>query len=73
MARLKSPLTGILAYQNAEEGSIVAAGEAVCQIECMKTLWPIDSPIRGRVHYLVRLGDMVTDDEPVVDIVPEGP
>ena len=67
-ADLKSDVPGILALQHAPQGTSVAAGDLVCAVESMKTLYDLRAPIAGMVRYLVDLGEMVEQDQVIATV-----
>lgn len=62
------PLDGAVMLHNVEDGARVAAGDRLMEIECMKTLWPVEAPAAGIVRIIAGLGQVVGTDQPVATI-----
>lgn len=62
-------IIGTLADLAVDEGEAVEAGQLICMVESMKVMFPVHASRAGRVHYLVELGEIVGEGEPVAEIV----
>jgi biotin carboxyl carrier protein len=63
-----SEMIGSVALRRVDDGAKVEAGDAIVDIECMKTFWPIHAPVAGIVTHRVDLGAVVGQDEVVAVI-----
>lgn len=61
-------MEGTLAYQHVDDGAAVEAGEPICDIEVMKMMTSIETPVSGIVRFLVQLGEIVGFDDIVAEI-----
>jgi biotin carboxyl carrier protein len=61
---------GTLALLHVEDGATVTEGEALCEIEAMKTFLRVPAPTAGSVRWLVELGETVGEDDEIAEIVP---
>jgi biotin carboxyl carrier protein len=64
-----SPIIGTISYLSIPDGNTVVQGEEICQIECMKTFYPVYAPKDGKLRYRLMLGDMVSDGEVIAEII----
>lgn len=64
-----SPLMGSISMIFAEEGAIVAEGDKLLAVECMKMQYDIEAPADGRLVLKVELGDIVGQDDLLAVIV----
>lgn len=62
-------IVGSLSDLSVDEGECVRAGQIICQIESMKTYFPVYAPVSGRVQFVAELGDVVGESEVVAWIV----
>lgn len=65
---VRAEMTGSIALRRVDDGAMVEAGEAIAEIECMKTFWPLNAPVAGIVRHKVELGAVVGQDEVVAVI-----
>lgn len=65
---VESEMTGSISLLHVDDGDLVEAGDNVLAIELMKTQNDIPSPVSGRVHFLVALGELVEQDQPIFEI-----
>lgn len=65
-----SPLTGSVNLVYVENGARVAAGDRLVEVECMKTLWPVDAPADGIVSLHVSPGEVVGENQLIATIDP---
>lgn len=64
-------IVGSLSDLSVDNGDMVFEGQMICQIECMKTYFPVYAPVAGRVEFVAELGDIVGESEVVAWIVRE--
>jgi acetyl-CoA/propionyl-CoA carboxylase, biotin carboxylase, biotin carboxyl carrier protein len=62
-AEIRATIPGTVSVLHVADGTDVAAGETVVEVECMKTLWPLTAPTAGIVRLQVALGEMVAQDQ----------
>lgn len=62
-------MVGVLSDLAVDEGEEVKKGQVICLIESMKIMFEVRASRKGRVHYLVELGEIVGEGEPVAEIV----
>lgn len=68
---LAPEIAGTVAIQHVEDGATVEKDEAVIEIECMKTMWPVRAPEAGIVRHRVQLGEVVAQGQVVAIIETE--
>jgi acetyl-CoA/propionyl-CoA carboxylase, biotin carboxylase, biotin carboxyl carrier protein len=66
---LAAPLPGTVVAVHVEDGSAVVAGQRIATIEAMKMEHALTAPHDGVVHLHVRVGDSVSRDGVVADIL----
>lgn len=65
---VRTQIVGTLSDLCVDEGEVVEKGRMVCQVESMKTMFPLYATEAGRVHFLVELGELVGEGEAVFRI-----
>lgn len=68
---LRVNLPGSVSYFHVGDGDLVAEGENVIAIECMKMQHDMPAPAAGRVRFKVALGEMVEQDQVIAEIEQE--
>jgi biotin carboxyl carrier protein len=63
VTEVRATMSGTVAVLSVPDGATVAEGEAIAEIECMKTFWPATAPCAGIVRFAVRVGEMVAQDQ----------
>ena len=61
-------IPGSLAVWHVEDGSRVEEGEAVCEVECMKTMMRVPAPASGILRCKMQLGEVVGQDDVIAEI-----
>ena len=61
-------MLGTVAFLHVDEGALVEPGDQVIAIEAMKQQHDITAEYGGTVHFLVALGEMVEQDQVLVEI-----
>jgi biotin carboxyl carrier protein len=61
-------MPGVLTMLYVDEGAEVEEGDRVCEIELMKTLFPLVATASGVVHFLFNLGEIVAADDVVATV-----
>jgi biotin carboxyl carrier protein len=51
-----------------DEGDLVVTGQMVCQVESMKTMFPLYAPQGGRVFYVTELGEIVAEGDTIFEV-----
>jgi acetyl-CoA/propionyl-CoA carboxylase biotin carboxyl carrier protein len=67
---IRATIPGTISVVHVADGSTVADGETIVEVECMKTLWPAMAPVAGVVRLQVALGEMVAQDQVLATIQP---
>jgi acetyl-CoA/propionyl-CoA carboxylase biotin carboxyl carrier protein len=60
---IRATIPGTISVVHVADGSTVADGETIIEVECMKSLWPLTAPAAGIVRLQVELGEMVAQDQ----------
>ena len=68
MIEVRSDIAGVVAMFSVEDGDSVEKGDRILDIECMKSLFPVDAPKAGIVRLKVELGEAIGQDEVVAII-----
>lgn len=68
---IRSPVGGSVWTHSAGVGQRVVAGATILIMECMKTEFPIESPVDGEVTWLKACGETLEADD-LVAIVDDG-
>ena len=58
-------VVGTLSDMAVDDGETVVEGQLLCQIECMKTYFPLYAPRAGVVHFERELGEVIGEGETV--------
>lgn len=61
-------MVGVLSDLSVDDGEVVEAGQQVCCVESMKTMFPLYAPSAGRVGFLLALGEVVGEGEVVFEV-----
>jgi glutaconyl-CoA/methylmalonyl-CoA decarboxylase subunit gamma len=64
-----APCLGTAAMCLAEDGAHVSAGDLVMQIEAMKMYFDAIAPASGIIHWQVKLGELVEENQILAYIV----
>ncbi len=60
---------GTLALLHVEEGAVVAVGDALAEVEAMKTFFRVEALSSGKIHWIVELGEVVGEGDVLARIV----
>ena len=63
-----SPTFGTLGLLHVDDGSLVAEGEMLGEVEVMKTFHRIIAPVAGTLTWLVGLGEVVGEGDVLAEI-----
>lgn len=68
MHPVESPIFGTLALQHVADGGEVEEGEAIGEIEAMKTFYRISAPISGKLTWVMELGEVIGQGDIIAEI-----
>ena len=66
--RVLSPTFGTLALFHVEDGGRVEAGDAICEIEVMKTFYRVTAEVSGIIRWKMELGELAGTDDVIGEI-----
>lgn len=61
-------VTGSVSLHHVDDGAMVAAGDPILEVECMKVFFPVYAPAAGIVRHRVELGAVVGDGDVIAVI-----
>lgn len=65
---VKSPMAGSVQHFYFEDNELIEANNKIVGLESMKMMYDVATPVGGRIHYSVKLGQVINRGDVLAEV-----